>query len=56
MYPNGNLFEEKMEVPRTGVDRKEQGRAIKRIGLDWCDQIREDKSISDQEGQREVII
>ena len=41
MDPNGKLFEEKSEVPRIGVERSEQGRAIKHIGLGWIDQSKE---------------
>ena len=35
MDPNGKLFEAKLEVPRSGVERSEEGRAIKQIGLGW---------------------
>ena len=44
MFTNGNLFQEKLEVPRSGVDRADQGRVRKQIGLDWSDWIRECQS------------
>ena len=41
MGPNGNLFKAKLEVPRSGVKRAEQGRASEHIGLGWSDKIKE---------------
>ena len=38
MYPNGKLIWAKLEVPRSGVEREDQGRASEQadwIGLDW---------------------
>ena len=41
MDPNGSYF--KLEVPRSGVERAEQGRASEQIGLGWIDQIKENQ-------------
>ena len=38
MGPNGKLFEAKLDVPRGGVERVEQGRASEQIGLGWNEQ------------------
>ena len=38
MDPNGKFFKEKLEVTRVLVDRSEQGRASKQIGLGCSDQ------------------
>ena len=40
MHRNGKLFEAKIEFTRSGMDRAEQVRAIKQIGLDWIGVIR----------------
>ena len=33
MDPNGKCFKAKIEVPRSGVERSEKGRASEQIGL-----------------------
>ena len=43
MYPNGNLFEPKLDVTRSGVERAFQGRARKKISLGWSENSREDQ-------------
>ena len=40
MGPNGKLFKSKLEVPRSGVERSEQGRASEQIGLGWIENIK----------------
>ena len=44
MGPNGNLFYAKLEFPKGGVERAEQGRSSEQIGLGWSEQS-EDKQI-----------
>ena len=43
MFTNGNLFQEKLEVPRSGVDRAYQGRVIKQIILGCSEQSKENQ-------------
>ena len=38
MGPTDNLFDAKLELPKGGVERAEQGRASEQIGLGWSDQ------------------
>ena len=42
MDPNDKLFKAKLEVPGSGVERVDQGRA-----LGWSDQSKENQSIED---------
>ena len=46
MDPNCNLFQAKLEVPSSGVEREEQGRASEHIGLGWGEQSKENQRIS----------
>ena len=39
--PNGKLFKAKLEVPRSTVERAEQGRSSEKIVLGWIDQSKE---------------
>ena len=43
MYPNGKLFKDKIEFPRSREERAEQGRANDQIVLGWSEQSREDQ-------------
>ena len=43
MDPNGKLFQARSEFPRSRLERSEQGRASKQIGLGWSDQIEENQ-------------
>ena len=45
-WPNGNLFKAKFEFPRSGVEREDQVRASKQIGLGWSEQSKDSQSIS----------
>ena len=36
--PNGVFLIERLEFPKSGVERAEQGRASKHIGLGWSEQ------------------
>ena len=47
MGPNGMLFYAKLEVPKGGVERKDTGRASKKIGLGWSEQIKDNQRRAD---------
>ena len=47
MDPNGKFFKAKLEVPRSGVETAEQGRASKQVGLCWSEQSKENKIRAD---------
>ena len=44
MYPNGNLFEPKLDVTRSGVERADKRGDRKNILLGWIKNSREDQS------------
>ena len=48
MYPNGKLFEVKLEILSSGVERVEQGRPREQIILGWSDQSKDNNIISYQ--------
>ena len=43
MDPNGKSFQEKIEFPRSILERAEQGRAIKYIGLGWIEHSKDNQ-------------
>ena len=45
MDPNGRLFWATSEVLMRRVERAEQGRAIKQIGLGWSEQSKDNQII-----------
>ena len=52
--PNGKLFLAKLEVPKSGVERSEQGKASENIGLGLIDHRKENQSIAEWLDQIEV--
>ena len=45
MDPNCKLFESKLEVPRSRVNREDQGITSDNIGLGWIEQSKENQRI-----------
>ena len=49
MDPNCKLFEGKVEVLSSGVDREEQGRVKDHIGLGWIEQSKYNQRIAEKQ-------
>ena len=47
MDPNGKLFEAKLEVPRSRVEREDQRRTSEHIVLCWSEQSKDNQIIAE---------
>ena len=56
MGPTGNLFYAKLQFPKGGLEREEQGRASEHIGLGWIDQSKENHIVAEWVDKRKSRI